>query len=249
MIPEWFSVLSVAMLALGALCALVIVVDILRGHRQQMWIMNVVWPVTALFGTVLALWAYRRWGRLATRQRYEEARERGEKPPNRGNTPFAAMVAKGAAHCGSGCALGDLCAEFLAFGAPAVLTWLGWRTLFPPTDTGKMFAVWVLDYLFAFAFGVAFQYFTIQPMRDLTPGRALVEAVKADALSLTSWQVGMYGFMAFAHLVLFGRIWRHPIHADMPEFWFAMQIAMLCGFATAYPVNWWLLRSGIKERM
>ena len=28
-----------------------------------------------------------------------------------------------------------------------------------------------------------------------------------------------------------------------------MQIAMLCGFATAYPVNWWLLRIGLKEKM
>ena len=28
-----------------------------------------------------------------------------------------------------------------------------------------------------------------------------------------------------------------------------MQIAMLCGFATSYPVNWWLIRAGIKERM
>ena len=28
-----------------------------------------------------------------------------------------------------------------------------------------------------------------------------------------------------------------------------MQIAMLFGFATAYPVNWWLIESGIKEAM
>ena len=33
------------------------------------------------------------------------------------------------------------------------------------------------------------------------------------------------------------------------EFWFMMQIAMLCGFATSYPVTWWLIRSGIKEPM
>jgi len=32
-------------------------------------------------------------------------------------------------------------------------------------------------------------------------------------------------------------------------FWFMMQIVMLCGFGTSYPVNWWLLRSGIKEKM
>jgi len=28
-----------------------------------------------------------------------------------------------------------------------------------------------------------------------------------------------------------------------------MQIAMLIGFLTAYPVNWWLLRAGLKEKM
>ena len=28
-----------------------------------------------------------------------------------------------------------------------------------------------------------------------------------------------------------------------------MQIAMICGFVTAYPVNWWLIRAGLKEKM
>ena len=37
--------------------------------------------------------------------------------------------------------------------------------------------------------------------------------------------------------------------ARWPEFWFVMQIAMLAGFATSYPVNWWLIRAGIKEKM
>jgi Domain of unknown function (DUF4396) len=36
---------------------------------------------------------------------------------------------------------------------------------------------------------------------------------------------------------------------DMVEFWFMMQIAMICGFLTAYPVNWWLIQTGIKEKM
>lgn len=39
------------------------------------------------------------------------------------------------------------------------------------------------------------------------------------------------------------------LETDTPSFWFMMQIAMLCGFATSYPVNWWLLRSGIKKKM
>jgi hypothetical protein len=28
-----------------------------------------------------------------------------------------------------------------------------------------------------------------------------------------------------------------------------MQIAMVLGFATTYPVNWWLISRGIKEKM
>jgi FtsP/CotA-like multicopper oxidase with cupredoxin domain len=44
-------------------------------------------------------------------------------------------------------------------------------------------------------------------------------------------------------------IFRHEIPKTDPIFWFMMQIAMLAGFLTSYPVNWWLLRAGIKERM
>ena len=40
-----------------------------------------------------------------------------------------------------------------------------------------------------------------------------------------------------------------PLEVNTPEFWFVMQIAMLAGFCTSYPVNWWLIRVGIKERM
>ena len=28
-----------------------------------------------------------------------------------------------------------------------------------------------------------------------------------------------------------------------------MQLGMFLGFLTSYPVNWWLIRKGIKEKM
>jgi hypothetical protein len=34
-----------------------------------------------------------------------------------------------------------------------------------------------------------------------------------------------------------------------PIFSFTLQIAMLTGFLASYPVNWWLLRAGINEKM
>ena len=97
--------------------------------------------------------------------------------------------------------------------------------------------------------GVAFQYFTIKPMRDLSPAEGVAAALKADIASITSWQIGMYGIMA---LIQFG--WFKPMFGGIapvnsPEFWFAMQLAMIAGFVTAYPVNWMLIRIGWKEKM
>jgi hypothetical protein len=235
MIPAWLHILALLSLGVGLLCALGLAIDELR-RPQPMWIMNLVWPITALFGSLLALWAYRRHGR---------APPRGQKAAARPEASMLTMAGKAAAHCGSGCTLGDIAAETLALLAPGLLIWFGWPGLFGD----RIFAVWVLDYIFAFAFGIAFQYFTIQPMRGLPPGQALVQALKADALSLTAWQVGMYGTMALVQFVLFRPVFGMAIKASMPVFWFAMQIAMLAGFVTALPVNVWLLDRGIKEKM
>lgn len=97
----------------------------------------------------------------------------------------------------------------------------------------------------AFLFGIAFQYYTIKPMRGLSVGQGLWAAVKADTLSLTAWQVGMYGWMAIATFLIFGR----ELPKADPVFWFMMQIAMVAGFFTSYPVNWWLIKKGVKEEM
>jgi len=244
MTPTWLHGLSLGYLLFGAVCAAVITLDLAR-RPQHMWIMNVVWPVSALFGTGWILWQYFRYGRLASQRDVKAAAERHQEPPNKTATPFPVAVANGALHCGSGCALGDLCAEWLVFAVPAVATVFGWQTLF----SEKMFAVWVVDYLFAYSFGIVFQYFTIAPMRGLSVGDGLIAAIKADTLSLTAWQIGMYGFMAFAYFEIFGKILGQKLQTDSFEFWFMMQIAMLCGFATSYPVNWWLIRRGLKEKM
>ncbi len=244
MIPGWLHSLSIAFLLLGLVCAVAIAADLVR-HKQHMWIMNVVWPVTALFGTVWIVWQYFTYGRLAEGARAKAAMDRDEEMPSKKLTPFPVMVANGALHCGSGCTLGDIVAEWLVFAVPAIAVWFGWQSLFGD----KIFAVWIVDYLFAYAFGIVFQYFTIAPMRNLGFVSGIWAAIKADTLSLTAWQVGMYGFMAFAYFYLFGSLLDTKLEVDTVEFWFMMQIAMICGFVTAFPVNWWLIRTGLKEKM
>jgi branched-subunit amino acid transport protein len=191
------------------------------------------------------LWQYFTYGRLAAREKVHAAMQRREDPPNRTLTPFPVMVANGALHCGSGCTLGDICAEWLIFAVPAIAIAFGWQSIFGE----KIFAVWIVDYIFAYVFGIFFQYFTIAPMRGLSFGQGIIAAVKADTLSLTAWQVGMYGFMAFAYFIIFRSRLGINLQTDTVEFWFMMQIAMVFGFMTSYPVNWWLIQSGIKERM
>lgn len=198
MVPEWLHVLSVAYLCFGAVCAGGLALDLSR-NPQHMWIMNVVWPVAALFGTAWILWQYFTYGRLAAREKAQAAMRKGLDPPNRTCTPFWVMVSNGALHCGSGCTLGDICAEWLVFAVPAVAIAFGWQCIF----ADKIFAVWIVDYLFAYALGVMFQYFTIAPMRGLSVGQGIIAAIKADTLSLTAWQIGMYGFMALAYFAIF----------------------------------------------
>ena len=39
------------------------------------------------------------------------------------------------------------------------------------------------------------------------------------------------------------------LHVASVEFWFMMQFAVWAGLLTSYPVNWWLVQRGIKEKM
>jgi hypothetical protein len=153
--------------------------------------------------------------------------------PVKKERPFWQKVVVGTTHCGAGCTLADIIGHWLIFFLPLVLF-------------GRViFAAWTLDYILALAIGVLFQFAAIQPMLHLAVGEGLVRAFKIDFFSLTAWQIGMYGWMALVIFVLF----RRELPPTEPVFWFMMQLAMIAGFLTAYPVNWWLIKRGIKTAM
>jgi len=214
-------------LALGVLCAFYMLYQMLI-RPPKMAVMRFVWPLCALFAGPLLIWFYHRYGRADS-----------------GDVPFAASVAKGTLHCGAGCTLADLIAETLAYQVPAVLGWFGLGSIFAT----ELFAQWTMDFVFALLIGIVMQYFAIAPMRDLSVAKGLAAATKADVLSLSSWQLGMYGFMGLCHFVLFPKVLGAAVDAGSPVFWVAMQVAMLAGFMTAFLPNWVLIRTGVKERM
>lgn len=228
--PVWLRVLSWVAIATGLVCAGWIAFDI-GGHRrrQQMRIMEVVWPVTALYSGPLAVAAYRRLGRpMSPRWRDEHD---VDEPPER---PGWAGVATGVSHCGAGCTLGDLLAEWLVFALGVTIAGLA---LWPE---------YLGDYTAALVLGILFQYFAIAPARGLGVRAGLREAAKADVLSLTAFEVGLFGWMALTQLVFF----RSPhLSAGHATYWFMMQVGMMVGVVTAWPANAWLIRRGVKEAM
>ncbi len=229
--PSWVTVLATASLILAGSCAAFVLVDVIR-RPQPMWVMNVVWPLTMLFGSVLWMTFYLRRGR---------ARDDRTVPEH----SMRSAVAVGTSHCGAGCTLGDLVGEFTLALAPALGVAFGLGALFHD----PLYAAWVLDFLLAYVFGIAFQYFSIKPMRDVSRRAGLWLAVKADTLSIAAWQIGMYGLMAIGQFVVLPALFGRRADPLTPEFWWLMQFAMIAGFMTAYPVNWWLIRRGVKERM
>jgi Domain of unknown function (DUF4396) len=251
MAPTWLTVVAWIYLAICFGCAAVIAYDIfITGRRQAMGVMEAVFPITALYFGPLALAFYWRWGRAAAGMAIAPAPmamagmrhahggmdgEHGSGPSGSGGKPWWAMMATEVSHCGSGCVLGDVISEFTVFAL--ALTIAG----------SSLAAEWVGDYALALAFGIAFQYFAIAPMRGLGLKDGLKAAAKADFISLTFFEIGLFGWMAVMMFVLFPA--PHQLTPSSAAFWLLMQVGMMVGYATSWPANVWLVKRGIKVPM
>ncbi|GAB1732947.1 hypothetical protein NU195Hw_g201t1 [Hortaea werneckii] len=145
--------------------------------------------------------------------------------------PMYATVLVGVSHCGAGCVLGDLVGEWLVYGTGATI------------NGEKIWPELLIDYAFALLFGIIFQYFSIAPMSGVWGPKSVWRAAKADILSLTSFEVGAFGWMVAFQVGIFG----YKLSMATWTYWWMMQIGMVLGFGTAMPVNWWLISQGIKE--
>jgi hypothetical protein len=223
----WLVVVAWCSLAVAFASGGLILFDVYgRGHRQRLAVMEAVWPLTALYFGPVAVWAYRRLGRSAVPGR-QQAKARLRRPRWSG-------VAISVTHCGAGCVLGDVIAEFVIFGLGLSLA-------------GQVLSAEYLgDYVLAVAFGIVFQYLVISRMRPLGLRAGLAAAVKSDVIALSAFEIGLFGWMALMRFVFFPGPHLSPAS---PVYWLFMQIGMVLGFATSWPANVWLIRRGIKHSM
>ncbi|HEX6802547.1 MAG TPA: DUF4396 domain-containing protein [Terriglobales bacterium] len=234
---SWLTFISWAYLAFCIGSASFMVADFFRGHRQRMWIMHLVWPVTALYLGPMAVLLYASTRPLTLSEspqpkgRFRELMKKA--------SPTREQVAVAVSHCGAGCVLGDIIGEATLFVAGGSLS---------TRVAGSDFATRVVfDFILAYILGIVFQYFTIIPMQSRKPGKGILAAMRVNTISILAFEFGMFAWMALSRFVLFPVPRR--IHPNVAVFWFMMQIAMIVGWFTAYPANVWLLRKGWKEKM
>lgn len=240
--PSWTTALCWILIGVAIACAVLAALDVMV-RPQKMWIMNVVWPLVMLFGSVIWLWFYARFARAPRRR--SQSDKHGRTPSSSTRHPFAISVATDTNHCGAGCALGDIVGETLLALMPGAGALVGLGSLYGQRPVPG----WILGTLLAFAFGVVFQYFAIAPMHHLGLWAGVLRALKADAASIAAWQIGMIGTMALIQLFWLPRVLGGFASPSTPQFWVFMQVAMVLGYACSYPVNWWLVRAEIKDEM
>ena len=236
----FFNAVSCFFVCAGLIIALILAINVIF-HRQSMKIMNIVWVLTGLWGHYFALFAYytsgvRKDNMVATvpmenmkmDMKISMEMDMSEVRPQWQSITLSAL------HCGAGCTLADIIGE--------------WFTYWVPLQIGGSLIAgsWALDFVLALILGVFFQFIAIREMEAISFREAVSRAFKADFFSLLAWQVGMYSWMAVATFILFKD---ESLEKTSWTFWFMMQIAMLWGFMVSYPVNAWLIKSGIKKGM
>jgi hypothetical protein len=264
MAPSWLTTVAWLYLTVCFSCAGIIGYDLAFNHRRQpMGVMNFVFPITALYLGPFALVLYWRWARAAAptarpamqmsrtsvsqivgasahdgEQMHggQHTQSADEQPaPSEGARPGWVTMTIEVSHCGAGCTLGDVISEFAIFALGLTIAGL------------TLGAEYLGDYILALVFGIVFQYFAIAPMRGLGLRDGLVAAAKADFISLTAFEIGLFGWMAIMTFVLFPA--PHQLMPNSAAFWLLMQIGMIIGYCTAWPANVWLVKRGIKVPM
>jgi hypothetical protein len=103
----------------------------------------------------------------------------------------------------------------------------------------------VLEYALGFGFGWSiFQSLFMRGMAGGSYTRALSSTFFPELLSMNCLMAGMVPAMTLAMKSV-----PASHKPSEPAFWFIMSMALLVGFITAYPMNWWLVSRHMKHGM
>ncbi len=102
-----------------------------------------------------------------------------------------------------------------------------------------------LEYVLGFGFGwCIFQALFMRGMAGGSYKQSLKDTFFPEMLSMNCLMAGMVPVMTIVIAHFSGS--HDP---STPAFWFVMSMALLVGFLTAYPMNWWLVSNHLKHGM
>lgn len=222
-------IISWVFIGIGLLSGIIVYVDINMGRYQGMPIMNIAWPITCLYSGPLGLVMYFKYGRAKKPSGSHDTHDPHTRHSKK-HLPNWVNIYISSTHCGAGCGLADIIGEWGIY-------WIGisfWGH--------TIWASYFIDFGLALAFGLLFQFFNIMPMKpELGKWEILKDAFKADFWSLSSFQIGMYAWLLAVYFIFSGEL-----SIASPIYWFMMQIGLTIGLLTTYPINYWLIKSGVK---
>ncbi len=219
-LPGWVHPVATVFVALAVLTAVAVAYDIYgRGHHQPVRSMEAVWALSALWLGPIALPLYARTGRPRSQKWQSEH-------PTGGGLGLSAAAASGGLPGGAASLVGHV------LGVPLVLA-AGW-SLFGV----DMFAMIAVIAVLAIAMLFAFEYATVD-RRDVG-GKTVGAALLVATLTVLAFDLGMGGWMLVLH---FNEL-MPPLTSV--NFLFLMQVGIVLGFLTGYPVVALLLKRGTK---
>ena len=131
-------------------------------------------------------------------------------------------------HCVAGDGVGILAGAVIA----------SYLTLSRPADLA-------LEYVLGFGFGwTIFQSLFLRGMVGGSYSTSLRKTFLAEFLSMNALMLAMFPVATLGQLAV-GK----SLTPGTPQFWFVMSMALLAGFLSAYPMNWWLVAHGLKHGM
>ncbi|MFC4016609.1 DUF4396 domain-containing protein [Micromonospora sp. GCM10011542] len=225
--PMWLVMLSWAVLFVGLASTAVVVVDqFVLGYRQPVKVMEMVWPVNALYLGPAAVLGYRKWGRPQSPRWLD----RHGSPPRRS---LNARTTIKACHCATHCTLGVLIATPVTYGFG--LEMFG-STLWPEV---------VGDYVGAAAVGVAFRYYTEARTGGRRAWAVMRKFFMRDLLTVSVFEFALLGWLALMHFVFF----HETLRPNGPVFWLIIQAGLIIGFFAAWPPTLLLTRRGVETEL
>lgn len=139
------------------------------------------------------------------------------------NDGMLRRAARSTAHCYSGCGMGEIIGVVIAAGVLSLATW------------GVASVTFALAYVFGFAltFGPLVQ-------EGVPAGQAFSDAFYSESASI----VVMEAVAITVDILLAG-----AATIGQALFWASLGVSLTCGLLAAYPVNYLLIRWGVKEGM